>query len=236
MSIALYPAPDHSQSSGLDCPVLSLGYGNGGDEGSPAPYFPVFFWRAHAWFQPGSSFYWWLCGWGDRKKSPVKAGSGLASLPWVDGALFQGFLAAGLERTGAGLGSVMIDSQPLAVALMARWLFNEFVGALGWIGLLWGILGISLLGLPDEWILSLLHGNADWLLEGHPLDVLLQGGEWLMLLAALSMAIGTILINYVSRHADPVCSNGMAYGSRWASPLRCIWAVGNPAMAKPEYG
>jgi len=126
----------------------------------------------------------------------------------VDGALFQGFLAAGLERTGAGLGSVMIDSQPLAVALMARWLFNEFVGALGWIGLLWGILGISLLGLPDEWILSLLHGNADWLLEGHPLDVLLQGGEWLMLLAALSMAIGTILINYVSRHADPVVATG----------------------------
>jgi len=120
----------------------------------------------------------------------------------------QGFLAAGLERTGAGLGSVMIDSQPLAVALMARWLFNEFVGALGWIGLLWGILGISLLGLPDEWILSLLHGNADWLLEGHPLDVLLQGGEWLMLLAALSMAIGTILINYVSRHADPVVATG----------------------------
>ena len=28
----------------------------------------------------------------------------------VDGTLFQGFLAKGLERTGAGLGSVMIDS------------------------------------------------------------------------------------------------------------------------------
>ncbi|MBE9182082.1 DMT family transporter, partial [Oculatella sp. LEGE 06141] len=32
----------------------------------------------------------------------------------VDGALFQAFLAEGLVRTGAGLGSVMIDSQPLA--------------------------------------------------------------------------------------------------------------------------
>ncbi|MBD0347428.1 MAG: DMT family transporter, partial [Coleofasciculus sp. Co-bin14] len=37
----------------------------------------------------------------------------------VDGALFQGFLAEGLVRTGAGLGSVMIDSQPLAVALLS---------------------------------------------------------------------------------------------------------------------
>jgi drug/metabolite transporter (DMT)-like permease len=126
---------------------------------------------------------------------------------------------------GAGLGSVMIDSQPLAVALMARWLFNEFVGVLGWIGLLWGILGISLLGLPDQWILSLLHGNTDWLLKGNPLDVILQGGEWLMLLAALSMATGTILINYVSRHADPVVATGwhMVLGGLPLYTLSGLW-------------
>ena len=32
----------------------------------------------------------------------------------VDGAMFQGFLAQGLVRTDAGLGSLLIDSQPLA--------------------------------------------------------------------------------------------------------------------------
>jgi drug/metabolite transporter (DMT)-like permease len=126
----------------------------------------------------------------------------------VDGTLFQGFLAAGLERTGAGLGSVMIDSQPLAVALMARGLFGEFVGALGWSGLLIGILGISLLGLPDQWVLSLFQGDVAWLTQGHPLEVILHGGEWLMLLAALSMATGTVLIQYVARHADPVVATG----------------------------
>jgi len=126
----------------------------------------------------------------------------------VDGTLFQGFLAAGLQRTGAGLGSVMIDSQPLAVAVMARGLFGEYIGALGWIGLLWGIAGIGLLGLPDEWILSLLHGDTAWLTGGTALNTLLQGGEWLMLLAALSMATGTILIRYVCRHADPVVATG----------------------------
>ena len=126
----------------------------------------------------------------------------------VDGTLFQGFLAAGLQRTGAGLGSVMIDSQPLAVAVMARGLFGEHIGALGWIGLVWGIAGISLLGLPDEWIVSLLHGDTTWLSEGTALNTLLQGGEWLMLLAALSMATGTILIRYVCRHVDPIVATG----------------------------
>ncbi|MBD2105713.1 EamA family transporter [Nodosilinea sp. FACHB-13] len=132
----------------------------------------------------------------------------IALFALVDGALFQGFLAAGLQRTGAGLGSVMIDSQPLAVAVMARGLFGEYIGALGWIGLLWGIAGISLLGLPDEWIFSLFHGDTAWLTDGTALTTLSQGGEWLMLLAALSMATGTILIRYVCRHVDPVVATG----------------------------
>ncbi|MEM6838007.1 MAG: DMT family transporter [Cyanobacteria bacterium P01_C01_bin.120] len=136
----------------------------------------------------------------------------IALFAMVDGALFQGFLAQGLVRTGAGLGSVMIDSQPLAVALMARWLFQEQVGPLGWLGLAVGLSGISLLGLPDEWIISLLHG--DFTLAEIPRDGLMlvrslfDQGEWLMLMAALSMAVGTILIRYVSRHADPVVATG----------------------------
>lgn len=127
----------------------------------------------------------------------------------VDGTLFQGFLAKGLERTGAGLGSVMIDSQPLAVAVMARFLFQEWIGPLGWIGLLVGLLGISFIGLPDDWILGLLHGqNPVVALEQDLWSVLFTQGEWLMLMAALSMAGGTILIRYVARWADPVAATG----------------------------
>ena len=37
----------------------------------------------------------------------------------------QGFLAEGLQRTSAGLGSVIIDSQPLTVALLAALLLGE---------------------------------------------------------------------------------------------------------------
>ena len=74
----------------------------------------------------------------------------------VDGTMFQGFLAEGLERTGAGLGSVMIDSQPLAVAILALWLFGDRIGLWGFLGLVIGVLGISLIGLPDQLILNLL--------------------------------------------------------------------------------
>jgi drug/metabolite transporter (DMT)-like permease len=129
----------------------------------------------------------------------------------IDGTLFQGFLAEGLMRTGAGLGSVMIDSQPLAVALMARFLFAEQVGLWGWLGLSLGILGISLIGLPDAWILGLLQGQVTPLSEalgGHLLQQLFQSGEWLMLLASLSMAVGTVLVRYVCRYADPVVATG----------------------------
>ena len=40
------------------------------------------------------------------------------------------------------------------------------------------------------------------------LTTLLGHGEWLMLLAALSMAVGTIMIAYVARHVDPVVATG----------------------------
>jgi drug/metabolite transporter (DMT)-like permease len=124
----------------------------------------------------------------------------------VDGAMFQGFLAQGIVKTGAGLGSVMIDSQPLAVALLSSFLFGEVIGFWGWLGLSIGVLGISLIGVPDPWIYSLFAGDLvavelDWL-------GLFENGEWLMLLASLSMAIGTVMILYISRHTDPVVATG----------------------------
>ncbi|MEA5619604.1 DMT family transporter [Cronbergia sp. UHCC 0137] len=124
----------------------------------------------------------------------------------VDGALFQGFLAEGLVRINAGLGSVMIDSQPLAVALLSLWLFQEHIGFWGWLGLGLGVTGISLIGLPAEWIFHLFDSGvqittANW-------QQLFASGEWLMLLAALSMAVGTVMIRFVCRYVDPVIATG----------------------------
>jgi drug/metabolite transporter (DMT)-like permease len=132
-----------------------------------------------------------------------------ADRPWlllfavVDGSLFQGLLARGLGETGAGLGSVLIDSQPLLVALLARALFGEAINPVGWLGLLLGLLGILCLGLPAG---MLRH----WWLEGpaamteHPWS---HGEAW-MLGAAAAMAVGTVLCRYASRASDPVAVTG----------------------------
>jgi drug/metabolite transporter (DMT)-like permease len=115
-------------------------------------------------------------------------------------------------RTGAGLGSVMIDSQPLAVAVMALWLFGEKIGVWGWLGLAFGVFGISLLGLPEDWIVSAGSRFTDVMLNIDSFSDLVRGlfdnGQWLMLLAAVSMAVGTVIIRYVCQYADPVTATG----------------------------
>ncbi|MBW4669728.1 MAG: EamA family transporter [Cyanomargarita calcarea GSE-NOS-MK-12-04C] len=133
----------------------------------------------------------------------------IALFALVDGTLFQGFLAEGLMRTSAGLGSVMIDSQPLAVALLSLWLFKEHIGLWGWLGLGLGVMGISLIGLPDDLILSFFSTSFPMVTGGTPiLNSLFESGEWLMLLAALSMAVGTVFIRYVTKYVDPVTATG----------------------------
>ena len=132
-----------------------------------------------------------------------------ADRPWlllfalVDGTLFQAFLARGLGQTGAGLGSVLIDSQPLLVALLARVLFNEAINPVGWCGLLLGLAGIVCLGLPGE-VLRHWWLDGPALLAGHPWS---QGELW-MLAAAAAMAIGTVLCRYATRLSDPVAVTG----------------------------
>ena len=116
----------------------------------------------------------------------------------VDGTLFQGFLVTGLARTQAGLGSVMIDSQPLVVALLAWWLYGEVIGLWGWLGLGLGVTGIAMIALPpQEWT----HLGDAWAqVAGH--------GEWWMLLAAVAMALGTVMMRWLSRWVDPVVATG----------------------------
>jgi drug/metabolite transporter (DMT)-like permease len=121
----------------------------------------------------------------------------------VDGTVFQALLAQGLGQTGAGLGSVLIDSQPLLVALLARTLFGEAINPVGWMGLMFGLLGIVCLGLPAP---LLRH----WWLEG-PAALGVQAwshGELWMLGAAAAMALGTVLSRYATRRSDSVAVTG----------------------------
>ncbi|KAF7831198.1 WAT1-related protein [Senna tora] len=136
----------------------------------------------------------------------------------VDAACFQGFLAEGLQRTSAGLGSVIIDSQPLTVAVLAALLFGESIGIVGAAGLVFGVIGLVLLELP-----ALSFDESNFSLWG--------SGEWWMLLAAQSMAVGTVMVRWVSKYSDPVMATGwhMVIGGL---PLLVISVLNNdPAIS-----
>lgn len=164
----------------------------------------------------------------------------------INGAMFQGFLTEGLVTTGAGLGAVLIDAQPLVVALLSRFLFGELIGTWGWLGLAIGIAGICLCGLPAAWIYGLLHNvgvslpfatetlfrSGEQLFESQPvvasglnLPNLLHSGELLMLLSALAMSFGTIIIRYVKKHVDPIVATGwhMIFGGIPLIILSFLW-------------
>ncbi|KAL4422234.1 hypothetical protein ABPG77_009709 [Micractinium sp. CCAP 211/92] len=171
----------------------------------------------------------------------------------VDGAAFQGFLAEGLQRTSAGLGSVIIDSQPLTVALLAALLFGEQLGAAGVAGLFLGVAGLCLLEVPPAMLASLpdtLAAAAAGLSSGGGGEVatsaaaaagsdsgsgwsIWDSGEWWMLLAAQSMAVGTVMVRWVARYCDPVVATGwhMILGG---IPLLALaaWQEGDEALAR----
>ena len=119
----------------------------------------------------------------------------LALFSLVDVTCAQGLLSAGLQTTGAGLSSVLIDTQPLLVALLARQVFGEAINPVGWLGLLMGLGGVACLGLPEPLLQNLwLQGPA---LVGLPWN----GGVALLLGSAISMACGAVLCRFAARQS-----------------------------------
>ncbi|GJP56713.1 hypothetical protein CLOM_g15927 [Closterium sp. NIES-68] len=91
----------------------------------------------------------------------------------VDATAFQGCLTEGLRRTSAGLGSVIIDSQPLTVAILAALLFGETISKTGALGLVLGVVGLLLLEVPVDTLLSFtssLGSSSQSVLATLPLD------------------------------------------------------------------
>ena len=164
-----------------------------------------------------------LIAWAASKGRPWPKG-GMAWLAivlfsLVDGTAFQGCLSEGLQRTSAGLGSVIIDSQPLTVAILASIIYGETLAPAGVFGLFLGVVGLLLLELPRESLDELLNGNVQQAIAAVTSGVSSEGGlwdsgEWWMLLAAQSMAVGTVMVRWVCQYVDPVMATGwhMAVG------------------------
>jgi len=163
----------------------------------------------------------WAAATGRRGPSDLTGWGAVAAFALVDATLFQGCLAEGLERTSAGLGSVIIDSQPITVALLAAALFGERLPPRGVVGL-----GVAVLGLA-----LLEHVSPAALLSGGGTGAagsLWDSGEWWMFLAAQSMAVGTVMVRWVSRVCDPVMATG------WHLLLGGIPLLGLSVVREPE--
>lgn len=158
----------------------------------------------------------WASSTGRKQPDSMMAWFAIALFGLADGAFFQGFLAEGLQRTSAGLGSVIIDSQPLTVAILASILFKERLGPWGIAGLGLGVVGLLMLEVPPSVLGSLpdaitsAAGTAAVVTTTAAADswTIWDSGEWWMLLAAQSMAVGTVMVRWVAKFCDPVIATG----------------------------
>lgn len=164
-----------------------------------------------------------LVAWAASKGRPMPSGAmawlAIAIFALVDGTAFQGCLAEGLQRTSAGLGSVIIDSQPLTVAVLAAIIYGESLAPAGVFGLFLGVVGLLMLELPKEALAQIGGGDLGGALAAVTAGVddgggIWDSGEWWMLLAAQSMAVGTVMVRWVCKYVDPVMATGwhMALG------------------------
>jgi drug/metabolite transporter (DMT)-like permease len=90
------------------------------------------------------------------------------------------------------------------VAVMAALIYKEQIGRVATIGLAIGLIGIGLIGLPPELWQVLSQGDLGQIWQAG----IFTSGEWLMLGASLSMAVGTILIRPVVKYTDPLVATG----------------------------
>jgi drug/metabolite transporter (DMT)-like permease len=149
----------------------------------------------------------WASAKGSKGPSSAMGWFAVALFGLVDGACFQGFLAEGLQRTSAGLGSVIIDSQPLSVAVISSILFGETLGPVALVGLLLGVGGLVLLEVPPD-ALGTFPMTRLSSIEFDTSGSVWDSGEWWMLLAAQSMAVGTVMVRWVSKYSDPIAATG----------------------------
>lgn len=184
-----------------------------------APHTSPIFVSAFRLLPAGVALVAWAAASGQKQPKGWQAWLACALFGLVDGTMFQGFLAEGLQRTTAGLGSVIIDSQPLTVAVLAALLFGEKLTTASYVGLGLGVVGLSLLELPVDSLTTLPQKALGLLPVAQPDLTQIAGqsvtgsslwdnGEWWMLLAAQSMAVGTIMVRWVSKYVDPVMATG----------------------------
>ena len=144
----------------------------------------------------------------------------------VDGTLFQLCLAEGLTDTPAGMGSVLIDSQPLTVVAVSSALGREPVSRIALVGLLLGLLGLVVLEAPPD-LLASITGAAG----SEPITAWGSRGELLLLCSAQCGAAGALMVRWLVEDCelDPVMATGwhLLLGGL---PLLALSLLGEPQL------
>lgn len=196
---------------------------------------PPMFMAAWRCLPAGAVLLLWASAKGERGPSSAVGWLAVALFGLVDGACFQGFLAEGLQRTSAGLGSVIIDSQPLSVALVSSLLFGETLGLGGIVGLILGVSGLVLLEGQGGAIIDTTAAVSTAVTAMTAPDAeapSAMSGEAFMFLAAQSMATGTLMVRWVGKYCDPVAATGL-HLIIGGLPLAAL-AVADPGTDLPD--
>jgi hypothetical protein len=160
----------------------------------------------------------------------IAAWASVAVFALVDGTLFQGALAQGLTLTSAGLGSVIIDSQPLTVSVLAALFFGESISSVGVLGLVLGLAGLVVLELPlgGDWLQTASDATSS---AASSVPLWSRGEAW-MFLAAQAMALGTVWVRVLVRTG--ACLRPLGFlPPRADHPPACAFS---PCRDRPRHG
>jgi len=83
----------------------------------------------------------------------------------------NGFVVWGLQYVDSGMTALLIALQPLNIAILMWWMKSERLGAIAWIGLMVGLLGMYLLVDQPEFL-----GNREWIMG--LIAILIGIGSW----------------------------------------------------------
>ncbi|MFB6164238.1 MAG: DMT family transporter [Haloarculaceae archaeon] len=129
------------------------------------------------------------------------------------GALANGFLFVGQQYATSGQGAVFVGLNPvLAAGFSSVLLPATDLSAVEALGVLFGIAGVTLVGNPDLTSLGSL------------------GGQYVLVLTAASLALGSVLSERLDPTISPVAGNGWAMGVGGLLLLAGSGALGGPVV------
>lgn len=122
------------------------------------------------------------------RPNPVRLWATIVGFAVLTGAVYQILFAVGMDRTTAGNTALIMSSMPMWIAMLSFLLLREKLGSAWW-GLIIAFLGTI--------VVTLEKGNIN-------LDSSNQTGNWIVLVAALAWALGSVISRPMLKYISPI--------------------------------